>query len=334
MTPGIRLLCTGIVASVVALGAAAQEASHSTARSRDRRRDFTAFLQMPAADRDRIRRVVGEISDEDPETQVRLLQVMQRYLAWLDRLPSVDRRWIGMAASAAERVERIRELRERQWIASLSLPERERLEAVSRRKDLVHAGQAVLWLSAQSQGGPPGVPLLPLPILNERQRLIATFRQRERQMELERQIALTQAPERQEAMQRDLQRIRKALLEKPLLPDERRQVNAFPPDDFLHYVRTVFDLARKYDVPLPEPRRQPMLGKGFPPLAREILVNFIREGFSESVQLQYEERLKDPVKRPQAVAELTALYWNTHPQELREYREQERKKRQARPEGR
>jgi hypothetical protein len=319
---------------VVALGATAQEPSQSGSPARDRRRDFAAFSRMPAADRDRIKRVVGELSEEDPETQVRLLQVMQRYLAWLDRLPAADRRWVEDAASTTDRVERIRELRERQWIASLSLPERERLEAVSRRKDFVHAGQAVLWLSSRSQAGTPGVPLLPLPLLNERQRLIATFRQRERQMELERQIALTQAPERQEAMQRDLQRIRRTLLEKPLLPDERRQVNAFPPDDFLLYVRTVFDLARKYEVPLPEPRRQPMLGKGFPPLAREILVNFIREGFSESVQLQYEERLKDPAKRAQAIAELTALYWNTHPQELREYREQERKKRQAKPEGR
>lgn len=327
-----RSLHTALRASLLGLGimasAGGQEPSRPPPPSRDYRRDYAAFLKLPAADREQIKKIVGELKEEEPEAQARLLQVMQRYLTWLDRLPPADRRWIEEASSSAERIERIRELRERQWVASLTRAERDRLENVSRRKDGLQAGQAVLWSTGRafSLALTAGAPCFPLPLLDERQRLIAGFRQRERQMELERQLALAQGPERQQAVQQELQRLRKALLEKPLTAEERRQVNASP-EDLLSYVRTVFDLARKYNVPLPEPKRRPVLSPGLPRLPPDKLITFVGEHFSEAVQRDYEERLKDREKRPQAVAELTALYWNTHPQELREHREQERKKR-------
>lgn len=328
----------GIVVAVLFAGAAwslAQEpdADAKAAARHDRRRDFEALRALPATERDRIKKVIGELSDEDPETQARLLQVAQRYVTWLNRLPAADRRLVEQAATPVERIRKIREIRERQWIATLTPAERERIEVVTKRRDVDHARQTVLWTASRVAGlsGAPGVPVLPPPPLGERQRLLAFFKQREWQLELERTLASTQGTDRQEGMQRELQRIRKELLDptrkKPISNEDRQHLMSVPPDDMFGYFRTLIELAQKYDVKLPELRRQPLLGQGLPRVPVPELLEFARSQLSEARQKELETRLSQPKQRQQAINELTRLYWNAHPSKLQEARQAEGKKR-------
>jgi hypothetical protein len=326
----IARLCLGLVLMLVAalppLGS--QEPRPSREPRQDTRKTYAAFLALPAEQQKRVRAIVKELGQEDPESQARLLQVLHRYVTWLERLSPTDRQYLDASAHSLERLGRIRELREKQWLETLPRADRERMDRVNRRREQDQARQATLWAAGRlvQLGSAPGVAITPPPLLEERQRVIAGFRWREHRMELERQLALTQGPERQEAMNRELNRLRNAFKEKPLTREERQFVNQYPPEDMIAYVRGLVELARKYDVPLPEPRRQPLLAPTLPALNREKLLDFLKEHFSEVVQKEYEERLKEPKKRAAAVAELTALYWNTHPQELREARKQERER--------
>jgi hypothetical protein len=316
------------LAVLLLLGAAAasvgQEPSSGLSRQ-ERRQDYTRLLSLPSPDRERIKKVISELSEEDAETQARLLQVARRYVIWLNHLSSQDRQIVEQAATLKERIQRIREIRERQWIATLTVTERERIESANKHGPWEQTSQAVLWSAARAAhlGAAPGVPVVPVPLLEERQRLIIAFKQRERHLDLERQLALNQGTERQEAMQRELQRIRRDLLDpnrkKPISPEDRQQIQQATPEDMFGYVRTLLDLARKYDVPLPEPPRVPIPD----------LIEFAKSRFTESVAKDYEARLKqqDPKQRQPAIAELTRLYWTEHPAKLIEVRQQEAKKR-------
>jgi len=327
-----------LVALLLGAATSADSPSKSAAPERDRRKDYAAFLALPAAQQERIRGLVRDLNQEDPETQGRLLQVMQRYVVWLDRLSAGDRQHVEQAADLTERLARIRKLREKQWIATLSRPDRERLDRVAQRKEQDQARRIALWAAARliEQGSVPGVPVFPLPLLEERQRALVDIRRREQQHELELQLALAQGPERAEAMQRELNRIRGAFKDKlqQLTPEDRQFVNQLTSDPTIGEMHRLVELAKRYDVPLPEARRQPLLAPGLPRLGPDKLLEFVRDHFSEEVQKNYEDRLRaDPKTRSRAVAELTNLYWNTHPQELREYRrlEREKKAKEAKP---
>ena len=329
-----RLWRSGLVSAVLALAAAAssigqEPGSDARAATRtDRRKDYETLLALPAADRERIKKLVGDLSEEDAETQARLLQVARRYATWLNRLPADDRLRVEQAADSAQRVRLIREIRERQWITTLTPAERERIATVTKHRDYDHFRQAVLWsTSLAGLGLPPGVPGGPVPPLDERQRLLAFYKQREHQLELERQLALTQGTDRQEVMQRELQRIRRELLDpsrkKPISNEDRLSLQSTPADGTIGYISTLLELARKYDVPLPEPPRRPNL----PRVPQPELLEFARIQLSEAMLRDFESRLKDPKQRPQAMAELNRLYWNAHPTKLAETRQAEAKKR-------
>jgi hypothetical protein len=294
----------------------------------DRRRDYEALLALPAPERQRIKQLVNDLDDEDADTQARLLQVARRYATWLERLPAEDRQRVEQAPTSAQRLQLIREIRERQWIATLTPGERERIAAATKRGGLERARQAITWGASLAALGPaPGVALPPL---DERQRLIASYRQRERQLELERQFALTQNPDRQEANQRELQRIRKDLLDpnrrRPISNEDRQLLQTTPADGTIAYISTLLDLARKYDVPLPEPPRRLNVGQGLPRVPQPELLDFARKQLNESAFKDFETRLTNPKLRQQALNELTRLYWNAHPAKLLEIRQTEVKK--------
>jgi hypothetical protein len=81
--------------------------------------DLRAFWALPAAKRQELRQLDEVFHQLDPATQKRLWLAAQRYLSWLERLPDDQRRWIEEAGDSNERLERIKTVRQRQWIEHL-----------------------------------------------------------------------------------------------------------------------------------------------------------------------------------------------------------------------
>ncbi len=72
-----------------------------------------------------------ELHEEDPATQQRLWEVLERYNNWVGRLPEADRLRIDEAADRTERLEVVKELREQEWVDRLPKEERDDLERMS-----------------------------------------------------------------------------------------------------------------------------------------------------------------------------------------------------------
>jgi hypothetical protein len=81
-------------------------------------RNFDRFQAMPSEQQDRLRQLDRQLTEADAETRDRLLRVMGEYAAWLARLPEADRQRVIAAASSEERVQVVREIKERQWVES------------------------------------------------------------------------------------------------------------------------------------------------------------------------------------------------------------------------
>jgi hypothetical protein len=82
-------------------------------------RDLRDYWALPASKREHLRLLDKELHQLDAKTQKHLWKVMERYSTWLEQLPEDERRQIETAADAHERLDRIKEIRERQWIESL-----------------------------------------------------------------------------------------------------------------------------------------------------------------------------------------------------------------------
>lgn len=80
------------------------------------RRDLQSFQQLPEERRQRLLELDRQLHAEDPATQARLLHVLRRYDEWLKRLPDEDRKQIDEAATPAERLASVKELRDREWM--------------------------------------------------------------------------------------------------------------------------------------------------------------------------------------------------------------------------
>ena len=76
-----------------------------------------------------MRRLDHEIREEEPAVQAHLLQLMDRYVTWFDRLPDADKDAIRSAADANDRLAVIRQIREREWEEHLPRARREQLAA-------------------------------------------------------------------------------------------------------------------------------------------------------------------------------------------------------------
>ncbi len=94
-------------------------------------RDLRAFEALPPERQERMRRFDRELHDEDPATQQRLWEVLERYCDWVDRLPDADRRRIDEAADRTERLKVVQELREKDWVDRLPQAERDDLAAMT-----------------------------------------------------------------------------------------------------------------------------------------------------------------------------------------------------------
>jgi len=87
-----------------------------------------AFLELPTPRQEQLVKLDRELHALPARAETRLLEVGRRYAAWLDRLPEADRQKIKDAPESKVRLERIRELREQEWIRRLPLKQRETLE--------------------------------------------------------------------------------------------------------------------------------------------------------------------------------------------------------------
>ncbi len=95
------------------------------------RRDLDAFYRLPAETQERMRRLDRTLREQDSATQRHLWEVLDRFNAWLDRLPEEDRRRVEGASSREERLRIIKELREKEFIRGLPKKDREQLDGLS-----------------------------------------------------------------------------------------------------------------------------------------------------------------------------------------------------------
>src|SRR5258708_35930425 len=72
-------------------------------------RDLERFWSLPREERDRLRALDRELHEQDSATQQRLWGVLERYHAWMERLPESDRRRIE-SASGDRRLAIIKEI--------------------------------------------------------------------------------------------------------------------------------------------------------------------------------------------------------------------------------
>ncbi|HWG46024.1 MAG TPA: hypothetical protein VN688_24900 [Gemmataceae bacterium] len=82
-------------------------------------RDLRDYWALPPAKRERLRLLDKELHQLDAKTQKHLWKVMDRYSVWLEQLPEDERRNIETATDPQERLRRIKEIHERQWIEGL-----------------------------------------------------------------------------------------------------------------------------------------------------------------------------------------------------------------------
>jgi hypothetical protein len=93
-------------------------------------RDLRAFWALPRDRQERLRRLDRELHECGPEEQKRLWDTLERYAAWLDSLPEVEREQILSTADKHERLKLIKQKREEQWLKRLPAKDREELEKV------------------------------------------------------------------------------------------------------------------------------------------------------------------------------------------------------------
>jgi hypothetical protein len=262
--------------------------------------DWAAFQELPAAKRQQLVRFVGEWRELEPATRDRLRKVLLRYTDWLDRLTPEERRSVLEAPDRKTRLKRIRDLREKQWLATLPAPDRAAVPA---------------------EEGP------------ERRQRIQDLRRRAQQRDLAWHLALLRSDDQHEFNAQVTLWTRDLLAPPPrgLRPDDRRRLKEIrddkdkPPLADLQFLRRV---SPSYGLPVPPLVERRLAGlDDYPAVPAPRLVEFLNhwvEKEEEAVRKDFENRLLgDAEQREQALAELTRLYWRYHPEELQKVRAQE-----------
>jgi hypothetical protein len=90
-------------------------------------RDLDAFQSLPADQKERMRQLDKQLSAENAVTNKKLMRVLERYVTWLEKLPAADREFIEDASNSKDRLRRIREIREKQWVQTLPKAVREEI---------------------------------------------------------------------------------------------------------------------------------------------------------------------------------------------------------------
>ena len=99
---------------------------------------FAAFRELPSERQEKIRAFDQQIHTQEPAKRDRSVRLLETYASWLQHLPEADRKDVLGAPSSSKRLEEIREVHRKQWIAALPAAQRNKL------KDLPAAEKADL----------------------------------------------------------------------------------------------------------------------------------------------------------------------------------------------
>jgi hypothetical protein len=95
--------------------------------------NLAVFKHLSPEDRERVRELDRALhQDEDAATRARLWAVMERYAGWLSRLPTEEREKIEAVPPGPERIARVRDMLERQWLNGLPAAYRKQLAGTPR----------------------------------------------------------------------------------------------------------------------------------------------------------------------------------------------------------
>jgi hypothetical protein len=92
---------------------------------------LSAFLKLPPEEQERMRKLDHDLNRENIRSAGRLERALERYVTWLESLPQSDRQLIESAPNADERLRRIRDVRQQQWISHLAKGNRDRLQKLT-----------------------------------------------------------------------------------------------------------------------------------------------------------------------------------------------------------
>jgi hypothetical protein len=213
--------------------------------------DARAFLELPADRRAQLFQLENELASQSTTAQGHLLEVARRYADWLETLPELDRRRITEAPDRDTRLQRVRELREREWVNRLPRAHREKLEKV--------------WGT-------------------DRARLLKQFRQEERQRRREWQIAIrhwddlikkNQMPASLSDFSQDVQAYVNEYLRPRLTPEEKARLEKVE-GQWPAFPTTLVALADRHPNALPG-ARGPITFKELPHAVQEILNQRIKK---------------------------------------------------------
>jgi hypothetical protein len=187
--------------------------------------DLNAFWRLPAVERQRLRQLDLDIHKQNSEEQKSLWGVLESYHAWLGRLPSDQYQYVTTAPDAKERLRRIRELRDREWLKQLPLKVQQELEPTPEDKK-------------------PG--------------RITELRREERERRGRFFTTTPSGPQRNQPRNLDdfspeVQTWVKDHLLNLLSPPEREELNNLAKHPFPQYARKLVDLAEKHPLPFPGP---------------------------------------------------------------------------------
>jgi hypothetical protein len=89
--------------------------------------DLEAFQSLPTDQQERMRELDRQLNAQDSRNRQKLMRALERYASWLDHLPSADRKYIENAPTSKERLRRIRQVRDKQWVQTLPKAVREEI---------------------------------------------------------------------------------------------------------------------------------------------------------------------------------------------------------------
>src|SRR5262249_2330241 len=95
------------------------------------------FLALPAERQEQLLKIDQTLHAEKDPRHLRLKRALDRYVSWLDRLPDQERRRIQETTDPAQRLKRIRELREQEWVGRLPKVQRQQVEKARGKERMV-----------------------------------------------------------------------------------------------------------------------------------------------------------------------------------------------------
>lgn len=107
-----------------------------------------AFKALPSTRQQEIRELDKQLNEQKPSVRDRLVRVLEAYAVWLDRLPEPERKGVLAAATPGLRLAVIRDVRERQWLDSLPVAQRNQLNGLSVADRASRIGE---WKKAEAE---------------------------------------------------------------------------------------------------------------------------------------------------------------------------------------